>query len=767
MKAKYTGCLIAIASLTLVSVHLGAGGRPVQPALGARARQIIAVDGYKFKDLNGNGRLDPYEDWRLPVAKRVDDLLARMTVDEKAGMMLIDSANAGCGGVLSAESAAEIVDQNMTRAILRSAVTMTPVCSGQPRPGGFGGGQVSPTGMVAFANAVQELRERTRLGIPMVFKSNARNHIDPDTRFGISEAAGAFTAFPKEAGLAAAALGEEAVRTGRSPVGGDMSVIRAFARVMGAEWQAVGLRGMYGYMADVSTEPRWFRVQETFTENADLAANIIRTLVQSLQGEVVRDGTSVTPASAVALTVKHFPGGGPQEDGLDPHYTFGKQQVYASEAGFAYHLKPFRAAIDAGVSAIMPYYGVPTAGRDAKGEPASLTYDGVVYGQTGFAFSKQILSGLLRAKLGFQGYVNSDTGVVNDRAWGLEKKSVPERVAAAVNGGVDVLSGFHDKRVILDLVQKGLLAETRIDEAVRRLLKEQFQLGLFENPYVDAAKTAAVFGNERNRAVAIDIQRKSVVLLRNAGATSVQKPLPLKSKAKIYIAGNLTKAGIEKYGFTVTDGNAAIDGARPSAAGYDYALISVTALADQKATGAYRSDDPATGLNPAHLNPLTNKPWGSQDRCVDAAGYAEGSSAAKPACIDAGIRFGGVLPWETGNLSFTSMAASASWSVQPSLATIQAIMREAGPEHTILVIYFRHPYVLDKASGILDAGAILASFGVGEPALMDVLSGKVKPQGRLPFALANNLEAIAKKRPDQAGYPKADTLYGFGFGLSY
>ena len=767
MNTKYTACLLAASVFTLVSIDLGAGDRLVQPALGARTKQIIVVDGFKFRDLNGNGRLDPYEDWRLPVAKRIDDLLAQMTVDEKAGMMLIDSVNAGCGGALSAESAEQIAGENMKRAILRNSVTMTPVCSGQPRPGGFGAGQVSPTEMAAFANAVQELRERTRLGIPMVFKSNARNHIDPDARFGISEAAGAFTAFPKEAGLAAAALGEEAVRTGKTPSNGEMSVIRDFARVMGAEWKSVGLRGMYGYMADLATEPRWFRVQETFTENADLAANIIRTLVQTLQGEAVRDGTSVTPASAVALTVKHFPGGGPQEDGLDPHYSFGKQQVYSSEAGFAYHLKPFQAAIEAGVSAIMPYYGVPTAGRNAKGQPASLTYDGVVYGQTGFAFSKQIVSDLLRTKLRFQGYVNSDTGIINDRAWGLEKQSVNERVAAAVNGGVDVLSGFHEKKVILDLVQKGLVTESRLDEAVKRLLKEQFQLGLFENPYVDTARAAGAIGNEASRAVALDIQRKSLVLLRNAGDGSVQRPLPFKPKAKVYIAGNLSKAGIESYGFTVTDGNTPIDGVRPSAIGHDYALISITALADQKAAGTYRSDDPATGLNPAYRNPFTNQPWGSQDRCVDPAGYGEAASGPKPPCIDLGMRFGGVFPWETANLSFTAMAASKSWSVQPNLATIQAIMREAGPKNTILVIYFRHPYVLDKASGILDAGAILANFGISEPALMDVLSGKVKPQGRLPFALANNLEAIAKKRPDRAGYPKADTLYSFGFGLTY
>lgn len=551
--------------MTLVSWESAAQVRPAQPTLGARTKQILVVDGFKFRDLNGNGRLDPYEDWRLPVARRIDDLLAQMKVEEKAGMMLIDSVNAGCGGDLSAESAGQIAGQNMTRAILRNPVTKTPVCSGEARPGGFGGGQVSPTELAKFHNAVQELREGTRLGIPMVFKSNARNHIDPDARFGISEAAGAFTAFPKEAGLAAAALGEEAAKTGRSPVQGDMAVIRDFAGVMGAEWKALGIRGMYGYMADLATEPRWFRVQETFTENADLAANITRTLVQTLQGGTIRDGSSVTPASSVALTVKHFPGGGPQEGGLDPHYTFGKQQAYSSSAGFAYHLKPFRAAIEAGVSAVMPYYGVPTAGRDAKGNPVNLTYDGVVYEQTGFAFSKQIISDLLRANLGFQGYVNSDTGVVNDRAWGLEKKTVPERVAAAVNGGIDVLSGFHEAKVILDLVQKGLVTEARLNEAVKRLFKEQFQLGLFENPYVDAAEAQGAIGNERSRAVALEIQRKSIVLLRNAGDGSAGKPLPLKPKAKVYIAGNLAKAGLEKYGFSVTDGNALAGGVRPSA----------------------------------------------------------------------------------------------------------------------------------------------------------------------------------------------------------
>lgn len=202
-----------------------------------------------------------------------------------------------------------------------------------------------------------------------------------------------------------------------------MSVIEDFAGVMGDEWKSVGLRGMYGYMADLSTEPRWYRTHETFTENADLNTEIIGSLVKSLQGPVDRSGVSLSPDSSVALTVKHFPGGGPQELGLDPHYSFGKTQVYPGNA-FAEHLKPFRAAIDGGVSAIMPYYGVPM----------DVEYNGVQFEQLGMAFSKQIVNDLLREQLRFRGYVNSDTGIITARAWGLEEATVPQRVATAING---------------------------------------------------------------------------------------------------------------------------------------------------------------------------------------------------------------------------------------------------------------------------------------------------------------------------------------------
>ncbi len=734
---QLAGVLALTASGAATFASLVAGqSTPDQPAIEARHKPVLTADGLRFKDANGSGRLDPYEDWRLPVEARVRDLVSRMTLEEKAGLMLIETLNAGCGGALSPAATELIETQKMTRFILRSVVKgQADLCDGSVKPG-RGGFAVTPRQMAEFTNAVQALAESQRLGIPVQFKDNARNHYETDPRFGISAGAGAFTEFPKEAGIAAAALGT-----------GDMSPVKALADVMSREWRAVGLRGMYGYMADLATEPRWYRVQETFTENADLAASIMRALVEGLQGG------PVSPASAVALTVKHFPGGGPQEMGLDPHYSFGKRQVYPG-GRFGDHLKPFTAAIDAGVSAVMPYYGLPV----------NATYEGVTYGETGFAFSRQIVTDLLRGKLRFAGYVNSDTGIITDRAWGLEGRTVPERVAAAVNGGTDILSGFSANRTITDLVAAGLLTEARVDEAAARLLTEQFRLGLFENPYVDASLAEGVIGNAAHRARGLEIQKQSIVLLQNHEQDG-RRTLPLKAGARVYTMG-MGRADVERYGYVAIDGNAAADRPRPAATGADAAVIRIQVR--NVNTGAYRTKDPATGANPAHLNPRTGKPWGAEDPCnlypdVNAHCVDDGRMGGGAR----GLLFGGPLPWEVNNLSFTTMAASQSWQITPSLADIRAVMREVGPRRTVLAIYFRNPYVLDEESGLTGAGAILASFGVSDTALLEVMSGRFAPKGKLPFALAKTLQAVIENEPDAPGYPPAGTLYPYGFGLTY
>ncbi len=762
MRKAWTGLLLTAHYASLLAA-------PVQPELGARARPIITVNSLRFKDLNGNGRLDIYEDWRLPVQKRAADLVSRMSLAEKAGMMLIATNNPGCGGGMTDRGRDLIDTQKMTRFILRAKVTsQAPDCS--VKLTGFalrGGYAQTPDQMAGFTNAVQERLEAGRLGIPALFKDNARNHVEVNPTFGIAAGAGAFTEFPKEAGLAAAALGAGAPVSpdGQIPthLKGDMRILRQFTGVMAQEWRAIGLRAMYGYMADLTTEPRWARAHETFTEDADLMTDIIGELLAGLQGPVRKDGMSLSPSSAVALTIKHFPGGGPQEMGWDPHYTFGKNQIYTDTTGkygFGYHLKPFRAAINGGVASVMPYYGVPI----------DVTYEGVRYDAYGMAFSRQIVTDLLRGKLGFKGNVNSDSGVIETRSWGLEsfrtnpatgKPYTPaDRTAIAIKSGTDVLSEFSANKTITDLVAQGLLNERKhIDPAVTRLLIEQFQLGLFENPYVDAAGAAAKIGTPENRALGLDIQRKSVVLLQNRN-----KVLPLATGARIYAMG-FRAEDVTAQGFAVASGPAEAD------------AVLIKVMINNAGARSYKSSDAATGGKTVMPEfPLTDPrtgnrqaTWGAQDPCVYEPAVPK-TSENPDGCMDSGLIFGGAFPWESNLLALSDIDRAQSWTMTPSLAEIKAAMRASGdPGKVVISIYIRNPYVLDDASGVKSAGALLATFGVSDKAQLDIISGMAKPLGRLPFALPRTSQAVREQHPDAPGYTETrdGALFPFGYGLGF
>lgn len=714
----------ALASALAWSGLCSAALAQAQPGIESRGKGTVTEAGLSFRDADGDGALDPYEDWRRATEERVADLLPRMSRVEKAGMLLIDTLNAGCeGGTEDTTARDYIQSQRMTRFILRNTVTGNPsACEGEPGRGGF---DVSPARMAEFTNAVQQLAEAQPLGIPVIFKSNARNHYNTNPRFGISGGAGAMTEFPKEPGIAAAVIGT-----------GGTAPVEKLTEVMGREWRALGIRGMYGYMADLATEPRWYRVDETFGENSEVTARIATAIVEGLQGP------ALGPESAVALTMKHFPGGGPQQGGRDPHYSFGKNQVYPGGA-FADHVAPFRAAIEAGVASIMPYYGVPI---DAA-------WEGEPFERLGMSFSREMIDGFLREDLGFGGYVNSDTGIILDRGWGLEDRAPAERFATAVNAGVDVLSGFHDVALVTGLLDTGSISEERLDEAVGRLLTEQFDLGLFEDPYVDPAAAAEIIGDAAHRAKGQEVQKESLVLLRNENGI-----LPLAAGGRVYAIGMAPDA-LAEAGYQVTDGNPAADGARPTAADHDAAIIRVTV--GNANTRDYRSQSPDYGADPDRLNPDTGKVWGAEDPC-------EMWPDQNPRCVDdVGLIFGGALPWEIDDISFSAMAEAASWEITPPLTTIREVLAEASPEKSVLVINFRAPYVLDSESGLRDAAGLIANFEVSDAALVAVLSGAFDPVGGLPFALASNLDAVIANDPDLPGYPEADTLYPFGFGLDY
>ena len=477
-----------------------------QPVLGTRSVKIIEVAGLKFKDLNKNGKLDDYEDWRLTASQRSKDLLSKMSLEEKVGFLLISDIRMKNEAGRQAASTGPVTGEfNET-----DVVTENNIFTGQPLPervmsaaGTTKGvnefhlrhfiyrGNVAPAMIADWSNRLQELCEGTQLGIPAIIASNPRNHVTNSATIGTSVGTTYFSKWPSEVGLAAMR---------------DLKLTREFADIARQEWAAVGLRKGYMYMADIATEPRWQRIEGTFGENASLAADIMREVVLGFQGEKLTN-------TSIALTTKHFPGGGATKNGFDPHYDYGKEEVFPGGM-LENNLLPFKAAIGAGTSAIMPYYSIPV---------------GTKYEEVAYAYNKAILRDLLRKQLGFKGIINSDTGPINMMPWGVEGLSIEDRYAKALEAGVNIFSGNADPTLLLKAAKEGKAQLKYIDESVALLLEEKFNLGLFENPYVDDKKANEIVGNASFQARADLAQRKSIVLLRNE-----DKSLPLKRGIKVY-----------------------------------------------------------------------------------------------------------------------------------------------------------------------------------------------------------------------------------------
>ncbi len=479
-----------------------------QPVLGSRSAKLIEVSGLKFKDLNTNGQLDKYEDWRLPADERSRDLLAKMSVEQKVGFMLISTTRLKNDWSFEAPKSKEPLTSDFNEDDLVANMNMftrkplpTPLMNAAGTTKAvkqFHGrhfilrANVSARMTAEWANKLQALCESQPLGIPAIVASNPRNHVTTTAAIGTSVGKTAFSSWPGELGLSAMR---------------DLKLTREFADIARQEWAAVGLRKGYMYMADLATEPRWQRVDGTFGEDANWAAQMITQVVLGFQGSKLSN-------TSVAMTTKHFPGGGAGKEGQDPHFEWGKTEVFPGGM-FENNLIPFKAAITAGTSAMMPYYSIPT---------------GTQYEPIAYAYNRAVIHDLLRTKLGFKGIINSDTGPIEMMPWGAENLSILQRYKRTLEAGVNLYSGTADPTNLLETVKSGMVDMKLIDESVTRLLNEKFELGLFENPYVDEDAAERIVGSAQFQARADVALRKSIVLLRNEAKT-----LPLKAKTKVYV----------------------------------------------------------------------------------------------------------------------------------------------------------------------------------------------------------------------------------------
>jgi len=373
----------------------------------------LTMGKHPYRDLNKNGQLDIYEDSRAPIRERVEDLLAQMTLEEKAGLMFITMIAAGADGeVMEVPSLTDpfsiILGANSTVVVKKKMnhfnLLMTP----------------PPDLLVKWHNNIQKMAERTRLGIPITIASDPRHGTKQNVGAGI--AMKEFSQWPSPLGLAAI---------------GDTSVTREFGDIARQELMATGIRLTLSPMADLATEPRWSRTDGTFGEDASISAKQTEAYVLGFQ-----NGLELGPQSVACMT-KHFSGGGPQKDGDDAHFAYGADQAYPGN-NFEYHVIPFEGAFAANTAQIMPYYGIPV-GQTSE--------------EVAFAFNKEIITDLLRDKYGFDGVVCTDWGVISDMvmkpasAWGVEDLTYAERVAKAINAGCDMFGGEENPELVVEVVK--------------------------------------------------------------------------------------------------------------------------------------------------------------------------------------------------------------------------------------------------------------------------------------------------------------------------
>lgn len=505
---------------------------PDGAAVSTVSRALIHKDGLTFKDIDGSGTLSPVNDWRLPAARRAAAYVRQLTVEEKIAQLFVADwrmAKYPPSGPMAMKIDNPVQDET---GILDETECDTETIFGKQHIIGTTKmlkeafyrhvilrANATPTDLADWVNQVNAVCEECEHFLPMSATSNSRNE-NGEVVFGMNDAFGVLATWPGTLGIAAAVKG-----TGR------IDIVDKFADTVRREWNACGMRKGYMYMADTVTDPRWQRTYGTFGEDPALISEIMRHLIPGIQGKpngVAKDG--------VAVTTKHFPGGGARENGFDPHYAAGQWNVYATEGSLeAYHLPPFRAAVECGTSSIMPYYSKPAA---AKGAPQKAPAGGDIPMEPyGFAYNKYFIDDLLRKQLGFTGYINSDSGITRNMAWGVEMLDVPERVGFAVNhAGVDIISGIFDieaAREAYDRAHNGyykthpvpegftadqlVLTDEALDRAVTRTLTEMFELGMVDDPYRDPEEAEKTVACPADWAEAAKVHRESVVLLKNDG----------------------------------------------------------------------------------------------------------------------------------------------------------------------------------------------------------------------------------------------------------
>ncbi|MFY9152058.1 MAG: glycoside hydrolase family 3 N-terminal domain-containing protein [Prolixibacteraceae bacterium] len=728
---------------TFTLVH-NEGGQTLGYSL-ASGVQILTADRLAFKDLNKNGKLDAYEDWRLPVDERAKDLATKMSVEQIAGLMLYSghqSIPMGGNGFFagtydgkpfpeSGAKASDLTDQQKKflsddnlRHVLITIVQ-------------------SPAVSAEWNNNEQAFVEGLGMGIPANNSSDPRHGSDASTEYNAG-AGGKISMWPGSVGIAASF---------------DPELMKQFGEIASAEYRALGIATALSPQIDLGTEPRWSRFDGTMGEDPNLTADMARAYVDGFQTSSGTDEISGGWGfKSVNAMVKHWPGGGPEEGGRDAHFGYGAYAVYPGK-NLNDHLKPFTEGAfklkgaTKMASAVMPYYTISYNQDTVNGE------------NLGNAYNKYLITDLLRGKYGYDGVVCTDWMITKDtknvlvfqgKCWGVETMTEAERHYKAIEAGVDQFGGNNEMGPVIEAYQMGVSAHgeeqmrQRFEQSAVRLLRNIFRVGLFENPYLDVAETEKKVGNPEYMKAGFDAQLRSVVMLKNQKNT-----LPLKKQLKVYIPKKFVPGGRNWFGVETPDSWR--DAINVEVASKYFQLVEKPQDAD---VALVSIESPKSGVG-----------YSEQDLAKKGNGYVPISLQYGPykAEFARETSIAGGSPFEDfTNRSYKGKSVQSA-NIQ-DMKTVLETRKQMGKKPVIVIVKVSNPMIFSEIEKSTEA--ILVHFGVQDQALMDIITGVAEPTALLPFQMPADMKTVEEQFEDVPRDMKCyqdseGNSYDFAFGMNW
>lgn len=707
------------------------------------------VDGktYAFKDMNANGELDTWEDWRLKASDRAADLASEMSIEQIAGLMLFSShERTPADGLTDAQK--KYLSESNLRNVLNAA-----------------GSDAKVT--VPWVNEMQAFVETLATAdtpyVPVNFSSDPRSTAGSG---GYNAEGADISRWPSSLGLAATFNAEHT---------------KNYAEMASAEYRALGITTALSPQIDLATEPRWLRVGGTFGEDVAQNTELASAYVGGFQGS---GGKDVWGPESVNAMIKHWAGDGPGEGGREAHTDAGKYGVYPG-GNFDQHAASFLGSLDS--AAVMTAYSIAL---DANGEP--------LFGErVGTAYDNGRMS-ILREKNGYQGVVVTDWGVMDGAkdegaffgmAWGAEDLKPAERYLEVLGTGHDMFGGVNDATHILeaaDLWQKkfeaGELdvdAKTRFQQSGARILTMLFNPGLYESAFLDPEASAKILASDDKVAAGYAAQLDSVVMVKNDGGTIAAAKAADWSNKTAYIPRSYSNGFASAFGpGEYTEGPSIdIDAAKK----YFGTVVTDEAVtdADGKVT-SYTApdlsnvdivlvgmDSPDNGGNFSNIgHDLETDEW--YPLSLQYRPYTADGANVRKVSISGDILADGSMQNRSyfGHTSRIANEADLD-SFERAVAAVKASGKDIP---VITVLKATNPVIPAEFEAASDA--IVVGFGTSDQALIEVSLGLYEPKGRLPIQFPVNMDTVEAQKEDVAKdvtpYTDANgNVYDYGFGLNY